>query len=266
MISMVSSFAVILGMSCTSAGFTHPWDKVLLGFFTLAESVMVGIACAGIEPNIVFEALGITAALVLALTLFTFQTKYDFMSVGGGLYFGLWMLLLVSPIPPCERNIVPRRQRKGTKFFRAFLIRYCSNPTPNTVNSNKVGMFSWFLPMSKPVYIVYLCFGIILFCGYVVYDTQLILTRGEAGMVDAPAMAALALYLDILNLFLYIVREFWDLGDSSESSLVHPFRSIFLPTLLLQLCHPPSVPVSFLLLVSYLFFTPRASSSVAALR
>ena len=162
-LSMVSSFAVIIGMSCTTAGFTHPWDKVLLGFFTVAESVLVGVACAGVEPNIVYEALGITAALVLALTLFTFQTKYDFISIGGGLYFGLWMMILV-------------------------------------------GMFSWFLPMSKPIYIVYLCCGIILFCGYIVYDTQMILSRGEAGMVDAPAMAALSLYLDILNLFLYIIQ------------------------------------------------------------
>lgn len=46
--------------------------------------------------------------------------------------------------------------------------------------------------------------GILVFAGFIAYDIQRIHTMGRAG--GSPFMMALSLYLDIFNLFLYIVR------------------------------------------------------------
>lgn len=55
---------------------------------------------------------------------------------------------------------------------------------------------------------LWLCFGILLFCFYIVYDTQLIVGGRHAQFkfgIDDYVLATLCLYLDIINLFLYIL-------------------------------------------------------------
>merc|ERR1719188_1974178 len=52
--------------------------------------------------------------------------------------------------------------------------------------------------------------GVLLFTFYIIYDTQLIVggtDRRQFG-IDDYAFAALSLYLDIINLFLYILQLF----------------------------------------------------------
>lgn len=60
---------------------------------------------------------------------------------------------------------------------------------------------------------IYCCFGILLFSFYLIYDTQMIMGKGELRLgVDDYVFAALQLYLDIIQLFLYILEL---VGDRS---------------------------------------------------
>lgn len=55
--------------------------------------------------------------------------------------------------------------------------------------------------------LIYACIGAFLFSIYVIYDTQLILGKGEYSYsLDDAYLAAIQLYLDIINLFLFILR------------------------------------------------------------
>ncbi|CAB3361634.1 Hypothetical predicted protein [Cloeon dipterum] len=60
-----------------------PMNFILLGVFTLAESFLMGVISSFHQGEAVFMAVGITAVVCLALTLFAFQTKWDFTMMGG---------------------------------------------------------------------------------------------------------------------------------------------------------------------------------------
>lgn len=63
---------------------------------------------------------------------------------------------------------------------------------------------------------VYCCCGILLFSVYLIYDTQLIMGRGELALgVDDYVFASLMLYTDIISLFLDILRLTGDKDDGS---------------------------------------------------
>lgn len=108
-------------------------------------------------------AVGITAAVCFALTLFAIQTKYDFTMCGG-------VLLAVMVV---------------------FLI---------------FGIVAIFIP-GKIMTIVYASLGAVIFSIYLIYDTQLMM-GGEHKYSISPEeyiFAALNLYLDIVNIFIYIL-------------------------------------------------------------
>lgn len=64
--------------------------------------------------------------------------------------------------------------------------------------------------------LVYTLLGTLLFCFYIVYDVQLILGGNHAVRfgVDDYVMAALMLYIDIIQLFLFILRLIADSNNN----------------------------------------------------
>lgn len=108
-------------------------------------------------------AVGITAAVCLALTLFATQTKYDFTMCGG-------VLVAVMVV---------------------FLI---------------FGIIAIFIP-GKIMTIVYSSIGAVIFSIYLVYDTQLMMGGSHKYSISPEeyTFAALNLYLDIVNIFVYIL-------------------------------------------------------------
>lgn len=50
---------------------------------------------------------------------------------------------------------------------------------------------------------IYSLLGALLFCGYIVFDVNLLATRLD---VDDYIWGSVALYLDVINLFMYILR------------------------------------------------------------
>eukprot|EP00927_Polykrikos_kofoidii_P048716 TRINITY_DN42939_c0_g1_i1.p1 TRINITY_DN42939_c0_g1~~TRINITY_DN42939_c0_g1_i1.p1 ORF type:complete len:273 (-),score=38.75 TRINITY_DN42939_c0_g1_i1:94-825(-) len=69
-------------------------------------------------------------------------------------------------------------------------------------------IFSSFLPYPF-FHKVLSCLGILLFSWYIIYDTQKILGKGEVALsIDEYVYGALTLYMDIIQLFLYILQLF----------------------------------------------------------
>jgi FtsH-binding integral membrane protein len=74
------------------------------------------------------------------------------------------------------------------------------------------GLFFWFVPgmMGKTAYLIYNVIGVVIFAGLTAYDTQKIkqiyLINGGAG--NLAILGALTLYLDFINLFLFLLRLF----------------------------------------------------------
>jgi len=72
------------------------------------------------------------------------------------------------------------------------------------------GFFLMFFP-SPLMQKIYCCLGILAFSFYLIYDTQLVMGNGELRLgVDDYIYGAFQLYLDIIQLFLYIMQLFGD--------------------------------------------------------
>ncbi|TFK44314.1 inhibitor of apoptosis-promoting Bax1-domain-containing protein [Crucibulum laeve] len=75
---------------------THPWNFVLLSTFTLMEAFTLGVVVAFYDNVIVLQALLITLGVFIGLTLFTFQSKYDFSGMGPFLFGALIALVMTG--------------------------------------------------------------------------------------------------------------------------------------------------------------------------
>jgi len=138
-----------------------PHNMLLLAAFTFVEAFMVGtVTTAYAEENIgiVLEAVFLTGAIFIGLTVFTFQSKIDFSFLGAFLSMGLGALILW-------------------------------------------GFFAMIFGAGTGY--VYALLGCIIFSGYILFDTWLIMDRLNP---HEYVMAAIMLYLDIINLFLYLLQ------------------------------------------------------------
>lgn len=142
----------------------YPLNLILLGIFTIAESILLGAISASYKVDTVLIAVGITAVVVVGLTIFSFQTKIDFTGL-------------------------------GTYLFVAFLVLFAFSILALIIRS-------------KILNIVYAALGAGLFSMYLVFDTQLMMGGKHKYSISPEEyiIACLNLYLDIINLFLMILR------------------------------------------------------------
>lgn len=124
---------------------------------------MLGMATSYYNSEAVLMAVGICAGVCLALTIFAFQTKWDFTMMGGMLFVAVIILLIF-------------------------------------------GIVAMIFP-GRTITLVYASLGAIIFSFYLVYDTQMMLggTHKYSISPEEYIFAALNLYLDIINIFLYIL-------------------------------------------------------------
>ncbi|KAK7071199.1 hypothetical protein SK128_003819 [Halocaridina rubra] len=163
---------IILLACCGNFRRKVPHNYIALFVFTICEGYLLGCTAATFEAWQVSIAIVTTLVVVLGLTIFAFQTKYDF-TMKGGMLFVLLLCLIM---------------------FGIF-----------------AGIFN-----DQVVNMVYACLGALLFCAYIVFDTQLII-GGEHKYQLSPeeyVFAALNLYLDVVNLFMYILAI---VGGSSRN-------------------------------------------------
>ena len=166
LLATLASLCVLCGlMGCKN---NYPMNFVGLALFTALISFTIGIFCvayygAGFGQELVL-AFVITCATFLALTVFTVFSKIDFSFLGPLLCCGIFILIIWS-------------------FILSLAFAFGGYSA------------SW--------HYVFVIFGIIIFVGFIVYDTYMIVTRLG---VDDYIIAAIELYLDIINLFLYLLQ------------------------------------------------------------
>lgn len=169
----VSIFLIIVLSCCVGVARSHPWGLIFLFIFTLAESVIIGFLASFFDEIDVILAVGVTMLITFGLTLFACQTKYDFTGMGPYLFVILLVLIL----------------------FGFVLI---------------------FVAESREVQLLFAVLGVIVFSMFLVFDTQLVIGGAHKKFqfdVDDYVFAALNLYLDIINLLLYLLIIFGG-GDS----------------------------------------------------
>eukprot|EP00667_Euglena_gracilis_P019088 EG_transcript_20380 len=95
---LIPAIGCLIGMALYKD--TYPANVLLLGGFTLCESLSVGVICAMYAASglggLVLEAFGITLLVFTGLTLFTLQSKVDFSFMGAYLSVGLLALIVWS--------------------------------------------------------------------------------------------------------------------------------------------------------------------------
>mmetsp|Transcript_5737 Transcript_5737/g.10239 ORF Transcript_5737/g.10239 Transcript_5737/m.10239 type:complete len:252 (+) Transcript_5737:86-841(+) len=176
---MACSVAVTIAMMCV---FTccpdtmrrSPTNFILLGLFTVAEAVMVGVICVQYTVQSVIVTLVVTAVVVFALSLFACQTKYDIT--------GLLPYFIVASLVLCGFG------------FALSIAAWCG--------AAATGAF-------KTMNLVYAAGGALLFSGYIVLDTQLIVGGKHQRFrfcIDDYCMAAITIYIDIVQLFLFLLQ------------------------------------------------------------
>lgn len=143
----------------------HPVNYLLLGIFTISLAFAVGLTCAFTSGKVILEAVILTAAVVVSLTLYTFwaaRRGHDFNFLGPFLFGALFVLILFS-------------------------------------------LIQVLFPLGKISVMIYGLLASIIFCGYIIYDTDNLIKRYSC---DEYIWAAVALYLDVINLFLSLLTVF----------------------------------------------------------
>lgn len=168
-IAFVLSFVIMIVLVCNpNLARKTPINYVLLSIFTACMGLLVSTSASYYGESAVTSAIGITLFITLALSLFACQTKYDFTGMGSYLF-----VILLSLIG-----------------FGLVLAIFCGASECQVVRT------------------IYAGIGALVFSLYIVYDVQLIVGGGHKHSYDEQdyVFAALSLYLDIINLFLYILE------------------------------------------------------------
>ncbi|OWM66866.1 protein LIFEGUARD 4-like [Punica granatum] len=143
----------------------HPINYLLLGIFTICLSFSIGLTCAFTSGRIILEAVILTALVVLSLTLYTFWAA-----------------------------------KRGHDF--SFLGPFLSSALTVLII---FGIIQIFFPFDKISVMIYGFLSAIVFCGYIVFDTDNLIKRYS---YDEYIWASVSLYLDIVNLFLSFISIF----------------------------------------------------------
>ena len=146
----------------------HPHGLILLCIVTVSLSTMVGIISSTYDTYSVMYAALITTGTTIGLSLYACFTKRDFTMMGGALVSLCWVMI-----------------------FTVFIFLWFPQPADYSVWNT-----------------VYGSCGALLMSLFIVYDTQLMLggKHKYAISMDEYVFAALNLYLDIVNSFLYLLR------------------------------------------------------------
>lgn len=164
--SIITSIMVVCYSSLAK---TVPTNYILLSIFTACEAYVVSMFTTFFDAEDVILAAFLTFALTATLTLYAFTTKKDFTVYGGLLWILGWGLFMI------------------TALMALFGF----------------GTFQSFGAGGLIISVIVICFyGV-----YLIYDTQLIMGghRFELSLDDY-IVAALVIYIDIIVLFIRILR------------------------------------------------------------
>lgn len=92
--SIIFIVLYLIIICCEGLRRQHPTNLILLGLFTLSMAYMVGVISCTYKTDSVMLAFGICAVCCLAVTIFSFNTKYDFTSCAGVLFVCMVALIV----------------------------------------------------------------------------------------------------------------------------------------------------------------------------
>ena len=144
-----------------------PINYILLGLITIAISWDVAFVSTEVEPIIVVQAAVLTSAVVIAIFAFSLVTKYDFTFYAASL----------------------------AMFFATVVVLFTT------------AILGFIFRFEAPLFINALV--AILFGFYLLIDLQQVMGGSHQYFRFSPddyILAALVIYLDIINLFLYILK------------------------------------------------------------
>jgi len=166
-LSVFATIGTICAMSCCEKVVRqYPQNYIFLFTFTFFESIMIGFVSAAFTWQSLLLAAGITVIIFLGLTLYAFNTAVDFTGYGPYLFAALLGLVAMGMV---------------------------------------LSILSMFGVSVDTGILIYDFIGVLLFSFFIIFDTQLMM--GEYGghqaslSIDDYVMAALILYMDIVNLF-----------------------------------------------------------------
>jgi len=142
----------------------HPLNLALLGGFTVCITYTVGVVCAAYYEN--HYGLVVLQALILTAAVFVSLTTYVLVTKKDFSFL-------------------------GGGLFAALIILIVW------------GMLNSFFDFGLGGRMVFSLFGALIFVGYILYDTSLLIHHLGP---DDYIIAAVTLYLDIINLFLYLLE------------------------------------------------------------
>ncbi|GFZ13598.1 bax inhibitor-1 family protein [Actinidia rufa] len=143
----------------------HPVNYILLGVFTVSIAFAVGLSCAFTSQKVILEAVILTTGVVVSLTLYTFWAA---------------------------------RRGHDFNFLGPFLVG-------SLFVLILASLIQCFFPLSRSFSVIYGVLASIIFCGYIIYDTDNLIKRHP---YDEYIWASVSLYLDIINLFLALLTIF----------------------------------------------------------
>ncbi|KAJ9521196.1 hypothetical protein QJQ45_022918 [Haematococcus lacustris] len=186
--AMGLSFVLVLLLSFWDAARRqHPLNLVFLFAFTACESVLVGAASATYDTHVVLLAVGITAGVVTALALFALQTK-------------------AAALAPTVGHMVVLQPGAGLGGCRLDLTAAGGALLALLATLIIASIVQSFVHVSW-LQLLISAGGALLFSVYLVFDIQLLMGSGAVSISpDEYVYAALALYLDVINLFLYVLQ------------------------------------------------------------
>mmetsp|Transcript_116735 Transcript_116735/g.326554 ORF Transcript_116735/g.326554 Transcript_116735/m.326554 type:complete len:246 (-) Transcript_116735:323-1060(-) len=166
------SIAIMLGVGCWCQKFArqYPTNYIYLFAITILQAIIVGFVCTLYTGESILVAVATTSLVFLGLTLFACCSTSDFTGMGPYLYAGLTALMAFSFV---------------------------------------LSLWSFFGPIPGGFRLVMALGGVLLFSGFIVYDTQLIVGgrhKEHQFEVDDYVFAALNIYLDVINLFLNLLE------------------------------------------------------------
>eukprot|EP00095_Tigriopus_kingsejongensis_P003599 maker-scaffold1570_size35393-snap-gene-0.14 protein:Tk03599 transcript:maker-scaffold1570_size35393-snap-gene-0.14-mRNA-1 annotation:"hypothetical protein LOTGIDRAFT_212296" len=164
--SYIAFIIIYLMLMCReSVRKNYPGNVVALLGLTLSISLVASSIAIYHDVVWVMMAVGITALLCLGLTLFSFQTRIDFTGIGIYLFAAFWILFIFGTL----------------------------------------SMILW--AKSYPIlHLVYASLIALVFSGFLIYHTQLIIGGKKHSISpEEHILAAIVLYVDIVNIFLAIL-------------------------------------------------------------
>ncbi|CAN9513909.1 unnamed protein product [Ophioblennius macclurei] len=122
---MVAVFVFILALSCCgNLRRRVPINFIALGLFTVLEGLMLGSVTVYYDAEAVLWAVGATALVSLALSVFAMQSKWDFTGLSGSLWVFAWTLVSFALLCAILRSqyVYITYACLGTLLFSLYLV------------------------------------------------------------------------------------------------------------------------------------------------